>query len=409
MKDLNTNLKVSFYLKKNINRNDVCPVMGRISIGKDMIQFSCKFEADPKLWNTRAGRMTGKSNYALTINRKIDKINVAVNAKYREIVSLRGKATANDVKNAFQGNAMSQETLLKIFREYNEAFKKRVGVNRTKSTFNNYHFSYLSLEQFIKKKYRVTDLSFRQLDYYFIEKFYFYLKIDCGLAAGTIIIRLSHLRKMIKLAIRKRIISHNPFAGFCSEGAKAKQRYVPKEELEKLIKTHLKSKSLDITRDMFLFSCYTGLSYIDLYKLSNRQIEKENDGFLWINTSRQKTDNESKILLLDEALRLIEKYRGTGSGDKVFPMKSCGHINGQLKTIATLCNIEKRLTFHMARHTFATEICLSQGISIESIGRMMGHKDPNSTEIYAKITSGKMSEDMQMLSEKLKDMYAFAS
>jgi len=409
MKDLNTNLKVSFYLKKKINRNDLCPVMGRIAIGTDIVQFSCKIEADPSLWDVLAGRVSGKSHHARKVNSEIDKINVAINAKYKEITSLRWKVSANDVKNAFQGNAMSQETLLKIFRVYNEAFKKRVGVTRTKSTFNNYHFSYLSLERFIRKKYRVTDLSFRQLDYSFIENFYYYLKIDCGLASGTVAIKLSQLRKMIKIAIRKRIISHNPFAGFCSEGTKAKQRYVPKEELEKLMKTHLKSKSLDITRDMFIFSCYTGLSYIDLFNLTSRQIEKDNDGFLWINTSRQKTDNESKILLLDEALWLIEKYRGTGSGDKVFPMKSCGHINGQLKKIASLCNIAKRLTFHMARHTFATEICLSQGISIESIGRMMGHKDPNSTEIYAKTTPDKMSDDMQMLSEILKGMYVLAS
>ena len=130
---------------------------------------------------------------------------------------------------------------------------------------------------------------------------------------------------------------------------------------------------------------------------------------MWLNISRQKTENDANILLLDDALRLIEKYRGSGSGDKVFPMKSCGHMNRQLKKIATLCKIERNLTFHMSRHTFATETCLSQGISIETVSRMMGHININTTEIYAKVTHNKESEDMQALSIALKGMYVLAS
>jgi site-specific recombinase XerD len=179
--------------------------------------------------------------------------------------------------------------------------------------------------------------------------------------------------------------------------------------MKKLTKTHLKSSALNVTRDMFLFSCFTGLSYIDLFNLTYRQIEKDDDGFLWVNISRQKTDNESKILLLDEALRLIEKYRGAGSDDKVFPMKSCSHMNRQLKKISSLCHINRRITFHMSRHTFATETCLSQGISIESVSRMMGHNDLKTTEIYAKITDNKVNEDMQALSETLRGVYVLAS
>jgi len=409
MKAVNANLKVSFYLKKNVSRKGLCPVMGRITIGNDMVQFSCKLDADPSLWDAHAGRVTGKSHHAQKVNCEIDKINVAVNARYREIVSIRGQATANDVKNAFQGNAGSQETLLKVFREHNEAFEKKVGVNRAEKTLLNYQFSYTSLERFIREKYRVSDLSFRQLDYSFIENYDYFLKIDCGISPGTVVIKMTHLRKMIKIAIRKRIINHNPFAGFSAGRPKPTQKFVPAAEMKKLMKTHLKSKALDVTRDMFVFSCFTGLSYIDLYHLTFKQIVKDNDGFLWVNISRQKTDNNSKILLLDNALRLIEKYRGSVSGDKVFPMKSCAHMNRQLKKIAMLCGIERRLTFHMSRHTFATETCLSRGVSIETVGRMMGHNDLNSTEIYAKVTHNKMNEDMKALSETLKGMYVLAS
>jgi site-specific recombinase XerD len=409
MKTSSEKLKVSFYLKKNVSGKGLCPVMGRIIVGKDMAQFSCKLEADRSLWDVRAGRMKGKSNHARNVNGEIDKINVAINAKFREIMSIRGQATASDVKNAFQGSPLSQETLLKVFREHNEAFEKRVGATRAKGTYRNYQFSCTSLERFIRKKYRVSDLSFKQLDYSFIENYDYFMKIDCGLAPGTAVVRMTHLQKMIKIAVRKRIISHNPFAGFCIERPKPTQRYVPEKEMEKLKKTHLKSSALNVTRDMFLFSCLTGLSYIDLYNLTCRQIEKDDDGYLWVNISRQKTDSESKIFLLDDALRLIEKYKGSGSGEKVFPMKSCSHMNRQLKRIAALCGIQRRLTFHMSRHTFATETCLSQGISIESVSRMMGHNDLKTTEHYAKITPDKMYKDMQALSEIINDMYVLAS
>ena len=136
--------------------------MGRITIGNDMVQFSCKIEADPNLWDVRAGRVNGKSHHARKVNGEIDKINVAINAKYKEIISLRGTTTANEVKNAYQGIARAQETLLKVFREHNEAFEKRVGVNRAKKTYENYQLSYTSLERFIREKYCVTVIPFSQ-------------------------------------------------------------------------------------------------------------------------------------------------------------------------------------------------------------------------------------------------------
>ena len=265
MNTSNSNLKVSFYLKKNVSRDGLSPVMGRITIGKeDMVQFSCKLEADAYLWDTRAGRVNGKSAHARLVNREIDKINVAVNARYKEILSMRGQATANEVKNACQGIALSQETLLKIFREHNEAFEKRVGVNRSKRTFLNCKSSYKCLERFIREKYQVSDFSFRQLDYSFIEEYDYYMRIDCRWMPNTILQKMTHLRKMIKIAIRKKIISHDPFIGYLGERPKTCQRYVPVNELEKLMKTPLKSSALEVTRDMFVFACFTGLSYIDL-------------------------------------------------------------------------------------------------------------------------------------------------
>ena len=410
MNKSNENLiKVSFYLKKKNVRNGLCPVMGRIAIGQDMVQFSCKLEANPALWDTHSGRASGKSHHARAVNSEIDKINVAVNARYREMVSVRGWTTAEEVKNTCLGTAMSQETILKVFREHNEAFEKRVGVNRQKNTYLNYQYGYVTLERFIRKKYLVSDLSFRQLDYSFIENYDFFMRVDCRMTPYSVAHKMVFLRKMVKIAIDKGIINHDPFAGYRAGRPKPSQKYVPKAELEKLMQMPLKDSALRVTRDMFVFACYTGLSYIDLYNLTYQQVINGDDGFLWLNISRHKTDVSSKVPLLNIALQLVEKYRGTASGDKVFPMKDCAHMNRQLKTIAKLCGIERRLTFHMSRHTFATEICLSQGVPIETVSRMMGHKRLNTTQIYAKVTHNKVSEEMEALSAKLKDKYVLVS
>jgi integrase len=226
---------------------------------------------------------------------------------------------------------------------------------------------------------------------------------------NTVLLKMTCLQKMVRIAIRKKIISHNPFAGYTRERPKTVQRYLPFEELEKMMAIHLKSSALAVTRDMFVFSCYTGLSYIDLYNLTFNEIENGDEGMQWINISRLKTDSICKIPLMEVPLQLIEKYRGTGSGERIFPMKGCCLMNRQLKRIATLCDIKRRLTFHMARHTFATEICLSRDIPLGTVARMMGHKNCSTTEIYAKTTLKKVSRDMEILSKKISGKYFLAS
>jgi site-specific recombinase XerD len=408
MKASNANLKVSFYLKRNVSREGMNPVMGRIAIGNERVQFSCKLDASPSLWDMRAGRMSGKSHHAQKVNREIDKINVAINAKYREIVSIRGITTAIEVKHAFQGISSSQETLLKIFSKHNDEYKKRAGVNIAVNTYRQCEYSRIHLERFIHQKYRVSDLPFKQLDFLFIENFEYYLSIDRKMQPGTMLSHLSRLRKMVKIAIGRGIISRDPFLGFSPERPKHSQKYIPADDLEKLINTPLKKRSQQVARDMFIFSCFTGLAYIDMFNLTNGQIVKEDDGSLWLNITRQKTGIFAKIPLLDEALKIIEKYREAAVGDKVFPMKSNCVINQQMKRLAEECGIERNLHFHAARHTFATEICLSQGVPIETVSRMMGHKKLSTTQEYAKVTHNKVDEDMEALSEKINGKFVLA-
>jgi integrase len=208
------------------------------------------------------------------------------------------------------------------------------------------------------------------------------------------------LNKMVRIATGRRIINHHPFSGYSAKRPKPTQKYVPPEELKRLMETPLKSRALEVTRDMSVFSCFTGLCHIDLYSLARQQIERDDEGFLWLNVSRQKTGNESRIFLLESAMRLIEKYAGTGCGDRVFPVKRCSLMNRDLKRIAIHCGIERRLTFHLSRHTFATTVCLNSGVSMETLSKMMGHSSMHSTQIYGEITSQKVGGEMKKLAKR---------
>jgi integrase len=409
MKKSHVNLKVSFYLKKNVTRDGLCPVMGRITLGKEMVQFSCKRDASPKLWDARAGRVNGKSDHAREVNREIDKIYVAIHARYSEIVALKGMVTATEVKEAYQGIASSQVGVLELFGEHNSAFEKMVGVNRAIRTWWKYRNAYGHLEKFISTKYRVRDIPVRQLDLSFIEDYDYFLRIDCRQMPNTVLCNVTPLRRIINIAIKKSIINRDPFSGYSPERPELQHRYLPWEDLSKMMKTSFSSPKLDFIRDMFVFSCFTGLSFSDLYQLTPEQLVKTDDGTIWLMVNRQKTDTPSNVPLLDIPLKIIEKYMGLAKDNRVFPMVSCALTNSYLKEIARECGIRRRLTFHMARHTFATEICTSHGVSFGTIRRMMGHFKPATTLIYATATHNKVKKDGKRLAKRLKNKYSLVS
>jgi site-specific recombinase XerD len=401
-----TDFKLLFYIKKTEAKADgICPIMGRISIGKTMAQFSTKQTTAVSLWDTRANRMSGKSTTAVAVNRALDKLSVSINSHYQKLIQLNGSATANEVKNAFQGVASAQHTLVKYYQNHNQEFFKRVGVNREKSTAQQYEISLNHLIRFLRKKYNISDVPFTKLDLSFIDAYDFYLRVELQLKPNTILGIVRHVRKMIKLAIAEGIIYRDPFEGYEPERPKAEQKYLTREELDRLMKTQLDHPSRYLTRDMFLFSVFTGLAYRDVCNLTPKHIIRADDGVLWIRTTRQKTGTPCDIPLLEIPKQIIEKYKGVAKDGKLLPMLSCGRLNKNLKVIAKLCNIDRKLIYHAGRHTYATEVCLSQGVPIESVSRMLGHRDLRSTQIYAKITEHKIAEDMQRAESRIEDKF----
>ena len=403
---MKTGLKVHFYLRKtDEKKNGECPVIGKITIGKDVAQFSAKVTAKVSLWDIVSGRLTGKSKHATGVNAILDKINVAINTSYRKLQETKSTVTANEVKNAFQGIASQQETLIRYFARHNEEFKKRVGVNRELSTQVQYENSLKHLKRFMSLKCKLSDIPFTQLDFSFIEKYDFYLRVELKLKPNTILGIMRHLRKMIKLAIGEGIITRDPFEGYSPERPKAEQKYLTRDELEKIMVTPLDHPCRYLTRDMFLFSVFTGLAYRDICNLTAKNIVRASDGTLWIETTRQKTGTPCEIPLMEIPLQILDKYKGLAPDGKLLPMQSCGRLNKNLKVIAKLCGLKRKLIFHAGRHTYASEICLSQGVPIETVSRMLGHRDLRSTQIYAKISNDKISEDTDKLEERIKDKF----
>jgi integrase len=349
---MQSELKLLFYIKKSEAKEDgTCPIMGRITIGKTMAQFSTKLTVSVSLWDTRANRIRGKSKQAVEINRALDKISLSINKQHSRLAGLKGNViTATEVKNAFQGIASAQETLVHYFIRHNQDFWKRVGINRELSTAEQYEISLKHLTNFLEKKYKISDIPFSKLDFSFIESFDFYLRVELKRMPNTILGIMRHVRKMIKLAINEGIISRDPFEGYAPERPKAKQKYLTREELHRIMTTQLDHPARYLTRDMFLFSVFTGLAYRDVCNLTPAHIVKADDGVLWIKTTRQKTGTPCDIPLLDLPKQIIEKYKGIAKDGKLLPMLSCGRLNKNLKVIGNLCNIERKLIYHVARH-----------------------------------------------------------
>lgn len=411
---MNNELKVSFYLKREgnterteTNPDAVYPIVGKIIIGNTIAQFGSKLKIEERLWNIKSGRAIGKSRVAVELNREINKINLSIHAHYRDILKRTGKVTAIEVKNAFQGIATAQKTLLALFGEMMEDFKGRIGIDRAQSTYKQYEVLYKQLKQFLREEYHVEDIPLTELDLSFIEALNFFFRVKRRMKPRTVKARIVLVNRAIRLALHRRIITRPPFDGFELEKTELKNKSLTNDELDLLMQTSLKSGTQRFIRDMFLFSTFTGLAYADLHKLSWKDIITEDDGSLWISANRQKSHTEFNVKLLNIPIQIMEYYKGLASDRKVFPHMSLGQVNVGLKRIARNCGINRALSFHQARYTFASQICLSQGVPIESVSRMLGHKHIQTTQRYARLNNEKISNDMQQLSARLTSKFNF--
>lgn len=400
---MKSTFSIIFYLKRQVVKKDgTVPVMGRITVDGTQAQFSCKVTANPKLWDTKGGRMTGKSMLSLEVNRKLDKMRVSINKHYQEILDRDNYVTAEKVKNAFLGLEYRCQTLLKVYAQYNEDYEKlyKAGM-RSWGSLRRYRCVYRHLQEFLQSRYHVNDISLKELNPAFITDFEAFLRTDKHLCENSLSVYMLPLRTMVFRAIDNGWLTRDPFHDYKVPKVDTTRGFLTKEEIHLLMNAELKRKTMQLIRDLYLFCCFTGLSFADLKNLKEEHIQTFFDDSEWIMIDRQKTGVRSTIKLLDYPKSIMEKYRGLCADGRIFPVPCYSDCRGILLRVAKRCGITKHLTWHMSRHTMATEICLTNGVPIETVSSILGHKNIKTTQIYAKITKEKLNKDMDKLSLQL--------
>lgn len=404
---MRSTFKVLFYLKRDKNKEQkVVPVMGRITVNGSIAQFSSKIFVPESLWGTKASKAKGKSVESDRINRHLDNIRTQIGRHYQEICDRETYVTAEKVKNAYLGFGAKYKLLLEASIKFNEEFRKRVGIDREKRTWERYCKSIDHLKAFMQKEYRVSDMPLAELEQSFIEQYHVFLKADLKMQPMTVSGYLKCLKYVVKIAFNNGWMPRNPFAFYRYTPPNPEREFLTDEEIQRLLTTKLGHKCQDRTRDMFLFSCFTGICHADLRSLTRKQLNQDTNGDWWISSERLKTGSTYTVKLLPIPLYILDKYRGVAGPDKLFMMSNVKVMDKSLKYIAEACGIEKILTFHLARHTFATTISLMNGVSLETLSKMLGHKHITTTQIYAKITQPMIDREISMLKEKLKGKYA---
>lgn len=399
-KTLRNTFATLFYINRTQVRKDkTCHILCNITINGESAVLGTKIYVKPSLWIAGGGRAKGRSMVALQINKKIDNVEDEIRTHYRTIKDSLGYVTPELVKNAMKGIAQKPVTLMKLFREHNEEFGKRVGVDRSKEAHDLYKVSYKHLLAFIRKKYDAEDVTLRSLNLDFYDAFDLFLRTDKGLQQKTVHQHLYNFKKITRRAFNQGTLRRDPYMKLHPALPPLKSRHLKLEDLEKLMQCEIAETNLRRVRDWFVFSTFTGLAYADLKRLSDEHIRRTEDGSLWIEMRRQKTGTEFSVRLMEIPLRIMEKYHPERTGKLIFNVYDRNSVISLTRELGRKYGIEG-ITFHKARHNFGTHITLSQGVPIETVSRMMGHKNISTTQIYAKVTDTKVGEDMKKLGDR---------
>lgn len=379
------------------------PIFCRITIDKQEARFGIKKDVNPSIWDVKVGKAIGRTSEVVEINSIIEQTRTALFNVYNEIQLSEALVTAEKVKNHFLGGTTKDHTLLKQFLHHNEDVERLIGISKSKATYQKYEVTRKHLANFIKEKYNLSDISFKEINHLFLSDFEVYLLTTCGCNPNTTAKFMQFFKRIVIIAKNNGWIKSDPFANYKIRLKKVDRGYLSQEEVEAIMAKKFPTKRLEQVRDIFVFSCFCGLAYIDVKKLRKENIRTSFDGNLWIIGKREKTDVTFSIPLLDIPKTILEKYEGTLPDNRILPVPSNQKMNAYLKEIGALCEIDKEISFHVARHTFAT-LTLSKGVSIESVSKMLGHTNIKTTQIYARITDSKISHDMNAFAGKVKSM-----
>ena len=393
--------KVLFYVNGSKEKNGIVPIMGRVTINGSVAQFSCKQTIPKALWDAKGNRAKGKSIEARDINHALDNIKAQIIKHYQRISDREAFVTAEMVRNAYQGIGTEYETLLRAFDKHNADFARRVGKDRTKETLYKHTISRTHVANFIKYYYKRNDIGMNELTEDFLNQYCIYLRNEVGVQQSTIRLYCAPLRSIVTHAHKNGLIPRDPFANCYVSGGTKEREFLTEKEVQTLMSHRFDDPAMTVVRDIFIFGCLTGISFIDIKNLTTDNLVTIN-GSLWISSVRQKTNIPFRVKLMESACKIIDRYEPFRRGKRLFNFYRNGWTNVLLKQIAAECGINKHLTFHMSRHSYAV-MAISNGMPIESVSKVLGHTKITTTQHYAKITTEKLDKDFSMLESKISD------
>ena len=389
---------VSFLARKTLKKkNGMIPVYCRIRYDNRIAQFNTKIDVFGANWDSQSTRVIG--NNSKSVNIQLEKIRIDIIKKYELLYKTNIIITAKTILDLYKNNSLLMDGIMNVFKQHNKNMKSLIGIEYSKGSYKNYITTIKHLKNYIKTKFNTDDISLNKLNYDFVYNFSHYILLNTKCTHNGMMKHIQRLKKITNFCIKNNYITNDPFISFKIKFKKSNRVYINNEELH-ILKNIKLNKSLNKIRDIFLFACYTGLSYIDLYNLNIKNIQIGDDNLKWIFIKRHKTDIPSNIPILPPALTILNKYKSQNNINGIFPMISNQKTNIALKEIALLCNFNKKLTFHCARHTFATTITLTNGVPIETVSKMLGHNNIKTTQIYARVIDSKISADMMKLRQK---------
>ena len=401
---MNTKITVLYYLRKSkVNAQGQMPIYQRITINGKRYDVSTGNFIEEEKWSAEGAKVKGNTQEARLINGRLDMMRAKVYEIEKKLFMNQIPITFENFKNEYQGKKTRERYLMPIFEEHNRKIKELVGQEYAPGTLERYETSLKHTRNFILWKYNISDINIEKIDHSFIMEYEFYLRSVRKCANNSAVKYIKNFHKIINQCLANGWLNKDPFVNYKAKIKEVIREFLTEKEIETILNKKFVSERLELVRDIFIFSCFTGLAYIDVKQLTLDNISLGIDGDKWIFKNRQKTETASKIPLLPVAQEIINKYAEhpvCKNENRLLPILSNQKMNAYLKEIIDVCEINKDLTFHIARHTFATTVTLSNGVPLETVSKMLGHTNLKTTQHYAKILDKKISEDMMILKSK---------
>lgn len=388
---------ILFFIRESKVRKDGnAPIEASITINGERCFFSTGKKLKASTWDKNKQLVKGKDEEATSLNNYLKSIKVRLYEKEAELLNKGFVVTAQLLYDAYLDKVeiLKEKSLLEVLADHNKERKAMVGKNLAPATYWVFEYTARLLTEYIKQKYQREDLYLRELNIGFIQGFHAFLLSEKKMAQNSATKHLKFLKQIVNIAVANSYMTFNPFLPYKIEREPVEIDFLDEEELRKVINFDTPIPRFEKAKDMFLFGCFTGLSYIDIKTLTAEHFEKDGAGRIWIKKRRVKTDVLSRIPLLPIAKLILDKYKG---GDKLLPIQDPADVNKYLKDIAILCGINKRITFHTSRHTFASTVTLANNISLEVVSKMLGHTNTRMTTHYAKLIDKCIGEQMDKL------------